>query len=153
MTSKYSKAKYDHKATQEECDTYTEGVFAVLALVNEARWDPGRREFRADVSYGVGRRMTTSAGNRVSREKDVTPDCVIQLGDETGFVAEAKLGLPKEENLWDDDIKQMQKYDDDLAGWWTGSERIRQHDVVGLVPINRAVKFADWLDAGVKQGK
>lgn len=108
---------------------------------------------RADVSYGVGRRMTTSAENRVSREREVTPDCVVQLGDGTGFVTEAKLGLPKEENLWDDDVKQMQKYDDDLAGWWTGSERIRQHDVVGLVPLNRAVKFADRLEAGVKDGK
>lgn len=91
-------------------------MFAVLALVNEARWDPGKRELRADVSYGVGRRMTTSAENRISPETEVTPDCVVQLGGEAGFVTEAKLGLPKEENLWDDDVKQMQKYDDDLAG-------------------------------------
>jgi hypothetical protein len=153
VTSKYNKAKYNHTATQEACDTYTDGVFAVLALVNEARWDPGKRELRADVSYGIGRRMTTSGENRVSRQTEVTPDCVVQLGDETGFVTEAKLGLPKEENLWDDDIKQMQKYDDDLAGWWSESERIRQHDVVGLVPLNRAVKFADRLEAGVKGGK
>ncbi len=77
----------------------------------------------------------------------------MQLGKETGFVTEAKLGLPKDENLWDDDIVQMQKYDDDLAGWWTDSERIQQHDVVGLVPLNRAVRFADRLERGVKDGK
>jgi len=47
----------------------------------------------------------------------------------------------------------MQKYDDELAGWWTKIERIPQHDVVGLVPLNRAVKFADRLEAGVRNGK
>ena len=125
----------------------------MLALVNEARWDPGKRELRADVSYGIGRRMTTSAENRVSPSTEVTPDCVVQLGKEMGFVTEAKLGLPKDENLWDGYIVQMQKYDDDLAGWWTEGERIQQHDVVGLVPLNRAAKFADKLEAGVKDDK
>jgi hypothetical protein len=128
-------------------------VYAVLALVHESRWDPSRRELRGDVRYEFGRRMTTSTANKISPSADVTPDCVVQTDPRRGLVAEAKLGLPKDEANWDDDIKQIQKYDDDLLGWWTPDEQIERFDIVGLVPLVRAVKFADRLESGVQDGK
>lgn len=153
LNSKNSKAQYDHQKTQEACDTYTDGVFAVLALVNEARWDPAARELRPEVRYELGRRLTTSALNRVTPQVAVTPDCVVQFDATTGLVSEAKLGLPMDQTAWDDDITQIQKYDDDLTGWWTPQETIDRHDIVALVPLTRAVQFADRLDAGSAAGK
>lgn len=138
---------------QELCDTYTDGVLAVLALVNECRWDPQERRLRADVAHEIGRRLETSTENRISPSNVVTPDCVVQFHGAQGLVAEGKLGLPKKTEAWDDDIKQLEKYDDDLLGWWTKDERIESHDLVALVPLARAVKFGDRLLRGVEEGK
>lgn len=97
--------------------------------------------------------MSTSAANRVSPSNTVTPDCVLQFDRASGLVAETKLSLPKSEQTWDRDIQQLEKYDDDLAGWWTPDERISTHDLVALVPLARAVRFADRIEAGTKEGK
>ena len=86
--------------------------------------------------------MTTSSRNRESPSARVTPDCVIQLDMSQGIVAETKLGLSKNPTNWDQPMKQMQKYDDDLTGWWTQAETLDSHDVVALVPLARAVRFA-----------
>jgi hypothetical protein len=135
------------------CDTYTDGVLAVLALVNECRWDPDARALRTDVKHEIGRRMATSTDNRVSPSKVVTPDCIVQFQESQGLIAEAKLGLPKNEEVWDEDIEQLAKYDDDLLGWWTCNEKISSHDLVALVPLARAVKFCDRLQRGVSDRK
>jgi hypothetical protein len=147
------KAKYDHRKTLEACDTYTNGVFAVLALINEARWDPEKRVLRSDVKFEVGRRMTTSDKNRVSPSREVSPDSVIQTGPRIGMVVEAKLSLARDTDTWDRDIKQLEKYDDDLIGWWTTDEIADGHDVVALVPLERAVKFSDRIEEGQKIDK
>jgi len=97
--------------------------------------------------------MSTCPTNRISPSVDVTPDCVVQTQARLGFVAEAKLGLPRDENAWDDDINQMQKYEDDLMGWWTANERIEGFDIIGLVPLVRGVKFADRVENGIAAGK
>lgn len=153
LNSKSSSPEYDHQAIREASDTYTDGVFAALALVNEARWDPEKQALRSDVKYEIGRRMSTSSSNRVTQSEDVTPDCTIQADVRTGLLAETKLGLPKDADAWDDAIIQMQKYDDDLEGWWTSNEHIETHDIVALVPLSRAVRFADRLEAGAKAGR
>jgi hypothetical protein len=125
----------------------------VLALINEARWDSASRKLRTDVKYGIGRRMSTSSSNRVSASVRVTPDGILQFDANLGLVAETKVSLPKDVSSWDDDMIQLQKYDDDLVGWWTNDEHIKNHDIVALVPLSRAVKFADQLEAGVGTGK
>lgn len=135
LSSSKASDKYSHGKTQEACDTYTDGVFAVLGLINEARWDPEKLTWRPGVVYAVGRRLTTSPGNRVSRNVAVTPDCVVQASESLGFVAEAKLSLPMDVNRWDEDVIQMLKYDDDLVGWWTADERLPRHDIIALVPL------------------
>jgi len=97
--------------------------------------------------------MATSSDNRISPSKAVTPDCLVQFGKLQGLVAEAKLGLPRNEEIWDGDIEQLAKYDDDLIGWWTENEKITAHDLVALVPLARAIKFCDRLRRGVSEGK
>ncbi|MGA8409462.1 MAG: hypothetical protein WB680_19985 [Candidatus Acidiferrales bacterium] len=97
--------------------------------------------------------MTTSQSNRVSPGTVVTPDCVIQMDDTNGLVAEAKLGLPKDDRIWDEHIQQLEKYDDELVGWWTLNEQLATHDLVALVPLSRAVRFADHLERGINKGK
>jgi len=84
--------------------------------------------------------MTTSTENRISPSKVVTP-IVSSSSGVAGSYREAKLGLPKNEEIWDEDIEQLAKYDDDF---WvvTGKEKISSHDLVALVPLARAVKFA-----------
>jgi hypothetical protein len=128
-------------------------VFAVLALVNESCWDPEKQTLKSDIRFEIGRRMTTSAANRISASTNVRPDCVLQFDEKLGLVAEAKLGLPKSDEMWDEDIKQLEKYDDNLSGWWTADEHIAKHDLVALVPLPRAVRFSDRLDSGVRDGK
>ena len=68
-------------------------------------------------------------------------------------MAETKTSLPLDVSSWDDAIVQLQKYDDDLLGWWTKDEHIKNHDIVALVPLPRAVRFADRLEAGVGSRK
>jgi hypothetical protein len=97
--------------------------------------------------------MTTSELNRISVSTNVRPDCVLQLDPNLGLVAEAKLGLPKRDEMWDEDIKQLEKYDDNLVGWWTADEHIARHDLVALVPLPRAVRFSDRLENGVRDRK
>lgn len=124
----------------------------MLGLVNQVGWDEGSRTVRP-VPFEVGRRLTTSAKNRVSPLTDVTPDCVVQGDPTLGAVAEAKLGLPQEIERWDKDVKQLEKYDDDLRGWWTKDENIANHDIIALVPSARSVRFCDVVAAGVREKK
>ena len=84
----------------------------------------------------------------------------MQLAAEGGIVAEAKLGLPRDTAAWEKDLRQLEKYDDDLKGWWTTGEHLPTHDILALVPITRATKFVkrdemsmhlpgiDWEDPG-----
>ena len=97
--------------------------------------------------------MTTSRHNRISSNIEVTPDCVIQVDSKSGLVAEAKLSLPRDDAQWESNYKQLEKYDDDLLGWWTSNGRIKKHDIVALVPLPRAVRFADLLEQGSKKRK
>ena len=128
-------------------------MYAVLAFVNEVRWDPVASHLRPEVVYGVGRKMTTSPQNRISPTTDVTPDCVVQRSPAHGVVAEVKKGLPSELAYWEKEVRQLQKYDDDLRGWWTSNERVDNHDLVALVPLLRSVQFSDLINDGIGLGK
>ncbi len=90
--------------------------------------------------------MTSSNNNRVSQSTTVTPDCVIQLTGEHGIVAELKASLCRDHENWKADIKQLEKYDDLLNGWWTPDESLGEHDIAALVPIERSVQFADVFE-------
>ncbi len=83
----------------------------------------------------------------------MTPDCVVQCDPSLGIVSEVKLGLPRETEYWDDDVQQVEKYDDDLTGWWTPSEKVGNHDIIALVPSPRSVQFCDVVQGGIANKK
>lgn len=146
------RSKYDQSKTKEAFDNYSQALYAILAFVNEVRWDAANHKL-LDFPFGIGRRFTTSASNEGAPSTDVIPDCAVQSSSEHGIVAEAKLRLPKNKDYWDGDILQLKKYDDDLTGWWTETEHLSQHDIVALVPLLRAVDFSEHVDDGISQAK
>jgi hypothetical protein len=148
------KKAYDGRALIEATDTYVEGVYAVLALVNHARWDERQRKLDEETPFGIGRRFTTSDGNRiVPPDTVVTPDCAVQFGPALGLIGEAKPGVAKDLTVWEENLRQLEKYDDGLTGWWTDNEKIENHDIVVLVPMSRAVNFVDLVKSRIQDGR
>jgi hypothetical protein len=145
--------EFNYSSIREALDDYTQALFGLLAFVNEARWDPEKQQLRSDVRFEIGRRMTTSPHNPSSPSADVTPDCVLMQAAEHGVVAEAKIGLPRDESYWSEDVCQIQKYDDDLIGWWTPNEHLESHDLAALIPLPRAVRFFEVVNELIAQGK
>lgn len=143
---------FNASTLKQDVDTYTDAIYALLALVNHARWNHDEKKLRGDVTFGIGRRMTTSRANRTAPDTDVTPDCIVQLGASAGLVAEAKPGVARSRAIWEENLKQLGKYDDNLRGWWTDDELIPAHDIVALVPLPRAVDFVDLVEAQIRDG-
>jgi len=150
--SKKAEPTFNASRLKQDVDTYIDAIYALLALVNHARWNHDEKTLRGDVTFGIGRRMTTSKANRTVPETDVTPDCIIQLGASAGVVAEAKPGVARSKAIWEENLKQVGKYDDNLRGWWTDNELIPAHDIVALVPLPRAVDFVDLVEAQIRDG-
>jgi hypothetical protein len=66
--------------------------------------------------YKIAPKFQTSASNRVSKNNEVTPDLTGQT-ETMSIIGEVKKGFPDNQEYWDDDIKQLEKYDDVLTGW------------------------------------
>lgn len=129
-----------------EIDNYTISVQSILALINVFTIDNGTKRKLPNSNYGIGREMTTSKNNKVISNQNVTPDIVIQRNKDRGFVIEVKGSLPRNKDLWKDDINQLVKYDDpNLMGWWTEDEIIGSTNLIGLLHQTRAVDFYDVL--------
>ncbi|MGB2938016.1 MAG: hypothetical protein WBD05_07470 [Phycisphaerae bacterium] len=116
-----------------ECDNYDQTVQAIKALAHELLWVDKKKHLRSNGSAFIGRRMETSASNRISPENTVTPDLVVRTAPSHGVVAEAKLALAKTPANREEKLKQVQKYDDDLVGWDTPNEKVDSHDVLLVV--------------------
>jgi hypothetical protein len=110
-------AAFNSSRLKENVDTYTDAIYAVLAFVHHARWDPAARRVRPDVEFGIGRRFVTSKDNRVAPNTVITPDCAIQFASGAGIIAEAKPGVARLKAVWEENLKQLVKYDDFLTGW------------------------------------
>jgi hypothetical protein len=144
LASPAPKPKYNHTRTREDCDNYYNTVLAALALINVVRWDETDRKLDPDAKFGVGRRMTTSDKNRVSASTDITPDIVLQRKG-NGFIGEITNSLTEKNEHWTEKLKQVQKYDGALWGWWTKDENLDSHDIAFIVQQSRAVRVADIL--------
>jgi hypothetical protein len=142
--TKSRKLSFDDTRIREDADNYVNSVLAVLALVNELRWDSGKRLLRSSTNYEIGRRMTTSANNTISPETQITPDFVVQES-KYGVIGEITYSLAQDEAGWLDKLKQLRKYDDDLLGWWTPTEKLPSHDIACLVQFSRMVMVSDIL--------
>lgn len=146
------KPAFDDTRIREDADNYVNSVLAVLALVNELRWDSTERQLRSSTKYEVGRRMTTSAGNPISPETQITPDFVVQESM-YGVIGEITYSLAPDEAGWLEKLKQLRKYDDDLLGWWTPTEKLPSHDIACLVQFSRMVIVSDILAKHRKKKK
>ena len=141
------------QALREAVDNYEGTVLSLLAFVNEVLWDRRARRRIPDARVSFGRRMTTSAKNRVMKSTAVTPDAVIQPTPSYGIVTEAKTCLPRQLDS-PEGVERLQKlrdqvvkYDDDLKGWFTDTEGLDVHDIALLVDMSRCVDVAEDLKA------
>ena len=137
---------------REDVDTYTDAIYAVLALINHARFDEKTKKLQDHVKFGIGRRFSTLSTHPTHPETTVTPDGAVQLSAALGVIAEAKPGVARNAAVWEENLKQLKKYDHSLVGWWTKDEKIGGHDVVALVPLARVVDFVDLVKAKQKEG-
>lgn len=131
-------------------DDYENTINALLCFISLTTWEGNQR--RPNSYYSFGRRMTTSTSNVISPNQDITPDSVIQVLDDLGFIVEAKISLPADENLWGGILNQIKKYDDDLIGWWTQDEHINNHNVILLLHMSRSVSFKKYRAALIENG-
>jgi hypothetical protein len=106
----------------------------------------------SSAKYSIGRKMTTSEYNHISQNEDQTPDLVVQIMSEEGYVCEAKSTLPNDSEWWDKHIKQLLKYDDDLLGWWTdGSKLNNDSNTILLISSEKSVKFRRRFEEYIKE--
>jgi len=132
------------QAIRNACEDYTSTVHALLAFSALIVHDG--TAVRPDARFGFGRRMTTSSRNQISPSTEVTPDLVAQKDERYGIASEIKRSLSKDSGHWDDHVNQLRKYDDDLAGWWTASEKIATSDSVLLIHHSRSRRFRNYLE-------
>lgn len=150
MSKAASKDPYNHLRTQEDSDNYLNTVLAGLAFINVFRWNDAERRFYPEVQFGIGRRMSTSPDNRISPSTDVTPDLVLQRGM-AGIIGEITYSLSTDDTRWREKLEQIVKYDDELTGWWSDTQKVEMHDIAFIVPQSRAVRVADILQADAEQ--
>jgi hypothetical protein len=116
-----------------DSDNYNKTVQALKALAHEILWDDrAQQTFSGGEAY-FGRKMRTTASNRISPNCQVTPDLVVMQSDEYGLVAEAKMSLPSNEEYRARELQQIAKYDDDLSGWDTVNGRLPRCDLALIV--------------------
>jgi hypothetical protein len=93
-----------------------------------------------------GRKMTTSENNNISKNNDQTPDLVVQVSESEGYVCEAKATMSKNDNGWIDHVQQLQRYDDDLMGWWTTDQKLKNvSNTILLVDYEKSIKFRNLV--------
>ena len=131
------------KATKNKINDYKQTVHSVLAFAAIIVHDGISQ--RPNSQFGFGRRMETSKDNSETPSNKITPDLVAQKSKQYGIVAEAKKALDKDQSNWNQHVKQLRKYDDDLKGWWTENEMITNSNIIMLIHHTRGRLFRDFL--------
>lgn len=134
-----------YRALRNAADDYTETVQALIGFAAFVCHDGRAR--RSNSQYGFGRRMTTSAANRVSPTTTVTPDIVVQKTGSFGIAGEVKKSMSRSQEQWEAHRRQLRKYDDNLTGWWTADETIVHSEAILLIHQSRGRAFGRYLDA------
>lgn len=117
------------KAVAESCDSYEETIQAIICFDSAIRWDSNTRDYRKDTHFLPGRRMLRTDTTRV------TPDIVVQVNKHYGVVGEVKITASNDRDFKHAET-QIKKYDDDLKGWKTETEKIKEHDLSLLVHLS-----------------
>lgn len=138
-----------HQDLLKQIDNYNDTVFGLVAFLNECGWSPEAKKMETGFRFGVGRKMETSPSNTISPSAVVTPDLVVQRRKGNGIVAEVKHSWSTSGD-WGEYVGQVQKYDDDLLGWWSDDQRLSvPHDLALLVHGSHAVKVSDFVIEGI----
>jgi hypothetical protein len=148
MNTQVQMNNLSHEDVQIRIEEYRTTIHALEAFVSMVTWDPSSKLQIPGSRFSIGRRMDTSSANRISPNCTVTPDTVVQRDVNLGYVVEAKISLPQNNNdNWRDVVYQMVKYDDDLTGWWTEKEMILVSCPVLLLHISRSADFRMYLES------
>ena len=141
------------EALRIDCDDYMRTVRALQAMANEFLWDDSARGFSTTGRAYFGASLDTSAQNRISPNRKVTPDLIIMRPPDCSILAEAKIGLPGKEAHRRERIREIQKYDDNLSGFEADGCKFRDHDISLLVSLAHANAVRDDLAAMEKVGE
>lgn len=133
------------EAIEREINEYEGSALAMVGFASLYEFDPASKGRRGDIRVLQGRRFETSEGNPIRTRIQVTPDLAIQVGADMGSIAELQIGLPRDEGHWASSLEQIRKYDDDLLGWVTGTEKLDRHDIIYLIEVNRGPRFAEYV--------
>lgn len=118
-----------------EIDDYEQTVGAIIALGHIIIYDL-RGNFK------IGHKLITTSDNRVTKNVTITPDIVGQ-NTEYNLIGEVRKDLPMDQGLWLEEIKQVEKYDDDLTGW--PLKDAKNHDLVLLTHHLRSSTLAEFV--------
>lgn len=143
------------KLTLEELkgrnDYYLLTVESLLCFISFATWEKSQET--PNIAYSFGRRLTTSSANRNTPNTDVTPDSIIQIDTDLGLIIEVKATLPINQNYWKEYLIQIEKYDDNLKGWWTQDGFIENYNVILLIHTARHRDFRSYRNQLLNEGK
>lgn len=96
----------------------------------------------------LGPRLKTSSSNEISKEKQVTPDVLVEINNSSKRtyqgVIEIKTDLPKDTEYWKDIIRQLKKYDDVLKH--NPARIVKGHDLFFTTNVLRTTPFKTYLD-------
>lgn len=126
----------------DKVDNYTQTVGAIIALGHILKHD-------YNGEYKIGPKFQTSAANRISRDTEVTPDIAGQT-QTMSIVGEVKKSFPENQDHWEDDIKQLEKYDDVLTGW--PLKPVSDHDIILLTGYYMSGKLRKYIDQKIAKG-
>jgi hypothetical protein len=129
---------------QHEAQHYRTTIIALVIFADLLKQN------NPSAKFSFGRKMTTSENNLVSKNNDQTPDLVVQISDNEGYICEAKSTLSKNDENWDEHVQQLQRYDDDLKGWWTGDQKLSApSNTVLLIDYEKSIKFKKLLETKI----
>lgn len=118
-----------------EIDDYEQTVGAIIALGHIIIYDLKGK-------FKIGHKLTTTVNNRVTKNIPITPDIVGQ-NEEYNLVGEVRKDLPMDQSLWLKEIKQVEKYDDELTGW--PFKNAKNHDLVLLTHHLRSATLTEFI--------
>lgn len=132
------------KEIKKEIDNYEISLQVIQAFISLITWDDDNDDVYPNSFHSIGRSMSPINGNNF-QSADITPDIVLQKED-IGYVVEVKVSIPKNDDYWDNIVKQIEKYSKPLIGWWTKNERINDHCTTLLIDISYAYEFKIYLE-------
>lgn len=126
-------------------DNYHQTIGSIIAFSNILSYNYGFKNI-------IGKKIKTSANNIVQASTYVTPDLISKNGNR-GIISEVKKSFPTDPALWEQEIKQVKKYDDNLTGWLNQNDTVELHDIVLLTHHSRSNALLTFLADLIRDNK